>query len=565
MNSTVLIPTRSMTVAGLRLVLTCTSLYAGAGLADTPLRGNPVDSLPPLEQAVPTEPQAVPVPAAPPSDAVQQRLAQRLVPRHFAVSGVTAIPFDEVVGMLTPLAGKEISLGELAQETQRITKRYQDAGYALSFGLLQEQSFAGGEVQVTVVEGYVASTRIEGDAGGATDTLRKYIAHIEADRPLRLSTLERYLNLMAQLPGLRIRPELPAPQRADGATELVLNVERSAVSGGVYIGQVGSSTTAIATVTTNALSPLAEQLQLSAALPRGGETPHYYAASYLQPLGGDGLTARATASTYRAEPRDDALRALGLARNVRNERVGVSLNYPVIQRTSHSLNVSAGVYASNNVDRYSRITDGASVSLVTHTRVLQADVTFAQTDANQSRSLTAGVSRGIGGLGAGQGSTTAYDLGFTRLNLGATQNIVLPASFGLRASMAAQYSPYTLPPSEQITFGGARFGAGYPSGEVGGDSGIGLSIELNRRFAVPLGILRSVQPYVSVDYAYGRLDEPLPGQTNNQLASAALGLRLSDDRRQTLDFNIAKPMGDRPVGETNRPLRFNATFSAQIE
>ena len=552
---------KNTSVPALLAVVTVFTAHA----ADAPMRGNPVDSLPQIEPAAPPASAPVALPAAPVAPEIQARLARRIVPRHFAVSGVSAIPFDDVVALLTPLAGKEISIGELAEQAQAITKLYQQRGYALSFGLIQEQSFANGEVKVTVIEGYVGKTRIEGDAGGARDAMARYAARIEADRPLRLETLERYLNLMAQLPGVKIKPELPAPQRADGVTEMVLNVTHKPITGNVFLGQVGNSPSAIVGVNINSVTPLAEQLQLNAAVPGGRDKLQYYALSYRQPLGDDGLTLRGNASLYKADPRDKALRSLGLARNIENQRVGFSLGYPVWLSNTRSLNVSTGMYAANNLDRYTRVLDGANVALVSHTRVLQADVTYADASALQSRSLTAGLSKGLEGLGASQASTTNYELGFTRLNLGATQNLVLPAGFGLSGSLAAQFSGDTLPPSEQITFGGPRFGAGYPSGAVGGDSGWGLAFELNRKFAIPTTYLKTVTPYALVDTARVRVAEPLPGQGREQLASAALGLRFSDDRYYSLDLNIAKPIGDRPVNESKRPLRFNLTYSLQLD
>ena len=99
--------------------------------------------------------------------ALQARLAQRIVPRHFDVSGVHAMPFEEVSALLSPLSGKEISLGELVQHVDKITQLYRDRGYPLSFALVQNQDFANGLVVVTVVEGHIGSVRINGDLGNA--------------------------------------------------------------------------------------------------------------------------------------------------------------------------------------------------------------------------------------------------------------------------------------------------------------------------------------------------------------------------------------------------------------
>ena len=217
-------------------VLLACALAAGTAHADGPLRGNPVDSLPPMERPASAN-QPPPVVQAPTPEqlALQARLAQRIVPRHFDVSGVHAMPFEEVSALLSPLSGKEISLGELVQHVDKITQLYRDRGYPLSFALVQNQDFANGLVVVTVVEGHIGSVRINGDLGNAKDRLESLAQRLKEEKPLRQATLERVLNLMRTVPGVTFTPSLDLPRRADGATELVLEASRQPVSltGGV--------------------------------------------------------------------------------------------------------------------------------------------------------------------------------------------------------------------------------------------------------------------------------------------------------------------------------------------
>ena len=126
---------------------------------------------------------AAPVVQAPTPEqlALQARLAQRIVPRHFDVSGVHAMPFEEVSALLSPLSGKEISLGELVQQVDKITQLYRDRGYPLSFALVQNQSFANGLVVVTVVEGHIGSVRINGDLGNAKDRLESLAQRLKEE------------------------------------------------------------------------------------------------------------------------------------------------------------------------------------------------------------------------------------------------------------------------------------------------------------------------------------------------------------------------------------------------
>ncbi|GAA4334581.1 ShlB/FhaC/HecB family hemolysin secretion/activation protein [Pigmentiphaga soli] len=540
---------------------------AAAHAADSPVRGNPLDSLPPIPAPRPAPPPEAVAPT-PQSEALRATLARRLVPRNFDVSGVTAIDFKEVAAILEPLAGKEITVAELIAQTNRITALYREHGYALSFALIQSQDFRDGLVKVTVVEGYIGSTRVQGDAGPAAGKLGEYAARLQAERPLKRATLERYLNLMSTLPGLKIKPQLNLPRRADGSTELVLAVDRDAFRVDAGISNLGTGTHALVTATISSMTPLAEQVQLMTAVPRGGDHLEYYAASAAVPVGSDGLTVRADAFSYRAEPSSNVLEAQNLQRNVHNQRAGISVNYPFVLTNQRSLIGTAGFYASDNRDTYRSRVNGASAQIANRVRVLRAEAAYTESSVLQSRRIVAAVYKGIGGLGASQnaaGGPDLYDLDFTRYTLGVTQSLTLPAQFGVSFAALGQYSSDSLPTSEQLTFGGQRFGRGYPAGELGGDKGWGASLELNRRFATGLSYLASVQPYVAADYAKVSLNDSRFTLASDRLTSVALGLRLTDQRRYSFDVNLAKPVGDRPINSSGRPLRFNANYSFQFE
>lgn len=543
------------------------SLPATSYGADSPGLGNPLDSLPPMPTPQPVAPPVV-SPQTPQSDAAQATLARQLVPSNFDVTGVTAIDFGQVVALLEPLAGKRITVADLISAADQITELYRQAGFALSFALIQNQDFRDGLVKVTVVEGYVGTTRVNGDVGPALAKIKDYAGRIEAERPLRRQTLERYLNLIATVPGMKVRPELTLPKRADGSTELVLNVEHKSFRFDAGISNLSTGTHAILTGTASSLTPLGEQVQLMAAVPSGSDKLEYYAANATVPIGSDGMTVRADAFSYSAQPQNDALRAQNIEREVQNQRVGISVNYPFILENQRALTGSAGVYASSNRDTYRSQINGASAELTNHLRVLRGELTYADTSLTQSRRVVVGINKGLDTLGARQnelGGITRYDLDFTRLTLSATQTLALPYQFGIAVSGLGQYSANSLPTSEQATFGGQRYGRGYPAGELGGDKGFGASLEVNRRFAVGLPYVQSVQPYVIADYAKASLNDKRFTLATNELVSLALGLRISDQRRYAFDLNLAKPLGDKPLNSNGRPLRFNANYSFQFE
>src|SRR6201996_7753956 len=116
--------------------------------------GNPLDSLPQIK--APDKGPNVTLQVTPQAPQLQELLARHLTPSKIQVEGVKSIPFDEVAQRFTPLVGKDITIGELIEVANGVTRLYQERGYALSFAFIPAQTFENGVVRVTVVEGYVA-------------------------------------------------------------------------------------------------------------------------------------------------------------------------------------------------------------------------------------------------------------------------------------------------------------------------------------------------------------------------------------------------------------------------
>jgi hemolysin activation/secretion protein len=507
--------------------------------------------------------------ATPEQLALRARLAQRIVPRNFDVTGVRAIPFEEVSALLSPLAGKEISLGELVQQVDKITQLYRDKGYPLSFALVQNQAFANGLVVVTVVEGFIGSVRIEGDIGNALDRLETLAGPLKEERPLRQATLERQLNLMRTVPGVKFTPSLDLPRRADGATELVLAASRQPVGLTGGIADLGTGMQPLVNLAANSLTPLGEQVKLTASVPFNTDDVKYVSGEIRVPIGADGLSVKVDGYHYDARPEDDAIEYLGFERRVKNDRIGIGVSYPFLLNNTRSLTGTLGVYAANSKDRYDSRSTDRWLQQDARVRAASAELRYIQLSESQATDVALSVAKGFDAAGAKKDISTNYgysakpilDLDFTRYNLNAKQTFALPAQFGLTFSGAGQYSSDILPSSEQVSYGSWRYAMGYPQGEQSGDKGIGVSAEINRRFGTGWEYLSGVQPYALVDYARTWYNnKSLQALNQRHLSSVALGIRFTDDKYYLFDFNVAKPVGSATI-DNNRDLRFNANYS----
>ncbi|AOB37376.1 ShlB/FhaC/HecB family hemolysin secretion/activation protein [Bordetella holmesii] len=556
-------------VFGSLLIPVSLALFTSHAWADGPLRGNPVDALPTIERPPAAAPQT-PVAPTPEQQAVAARLAQHIVPRHFDVSGVKTLPFEEVSAFLTPLAGKDITVAQLVTEVDKITALYRERGYPLSFALVQNQDFADGLVVVTVVEGYIDTVRIDGDLGNAQARLQDLAQPLLQDRPLKQATLERVLNLMRTVPGVSFTPALELPKRANGATELSVNATRKKFTGNGGVADMGTGMQPMVNVGANSLTPLGEQVRLTASVPLNTDDVRYFSADVRVPVGNDGWAIKVDGYHYQAKPRDEAIQYLGFGRKVTTDRIGVGVSYPLLLNNRRSLTGTLGVYATNAKDRYDQHNSDNWLREDSRVRAATAELRYLDVLPERSTDATVSVSKGVDSMGArakitsnyGYQATPATDLDFTLWNLSVRQAVTLPAQFGLVLSGAGQYSSDILLSSEQVSYGSWRFGMGYPQGEISGDKGLGLSAEVNRRFNIGYKYLQALQPYALVDYARSWYNNPALKPVNpKHLSSVALGFRVTDDKYYLFDFNIAKPVGSVMANDRDRDIRFNANYS----
>ncbi|WP_027818259.1 ShlB/FhaC/HecB family hemolysin secretion/activation protein [Paraburkholderia bannensis] len=562
-------------------VLAALGVMAGSGLTGVavaqqrpasggnPVAGNPLDALPQVN--APQKAPNVTVQVQQQTPQLQQLLATHITPTSFKVEGVKSIPFDEVVKRFAPLANHDITIGQLIETANDVTKLYQERGYALSFAFVPAQDFAGGVVRITVVEGYVGDVKVTGKPGKLEDKMRAIAAHIVEDRPLRTATFQRYINVLGLLPGLKVKANVPPPTNTDGATTLELDATQKPydISTGIDFNHPGVQ--GLLTLTENGLTPFGEQLSVSALLPKGRDNVTYLAAHASVPIASDGLMAKVDASHYRGNPTDNPGLPNYVERTVISDKITGALSYPLLLSNTRSVVGTVSAYATHDEDRYHNTINGLQYGLKSQVRVIQLQADYTDVQTGQVRKASIAVAKAFNILGASKSADTNIagltlqnpaSLNFVRTNASFSQSNEWPMGFGTTVAVIGQYSPVSLPTSEQISFGAQRFAAGYQPGEASGDSGWAYSLELNRPFKIGQVWLQTFTPYVSFDMARVYLHAGTPSPS--RLSSASIGFRLSDGRYYSVDLSVAKALADAPVESPSRSPRFNATFSYQL-
>lgn len=552
-------------------VFALTVLLAGTCLGQARLpTSNPLQTLP-VAPAPVTRPTVSTSVQPQQNEQMQALLSRRVQVSRMDITGAHAMPSGDVTALFQHLTGKEVSVSDILAAANACSASYRQHGFALSFCFVPNQDFAAGIVKVVAVEGYVADVSITGDAGNYDQRIRRIAARMQRDRPLRQSTFERYVQILGTLPGITVTANVPAPTTTDGATRLELKVTRKRIDGSMAVDANHPGVQGLVTLTENGLSPLGEQLSLSALFPPGRGSQQFYASSWTQPFGSDGLTGKLDASRYRGDPDTNDGLPSNLSHRLRQDRLGLSLRAPLLLTNTRSLAATVSAYAADQTDSYRNNDNGATLALDTHSRVIAGDLDYRQSGGRSTSQLTFSIGHGIDAFGAyartrsnvaGVASAPGSDVSFTRYGLGAAFATAWPHGIGTVFTATAQYSPDRLPSGEQIGFGGPRFGLAYDPGSATGDSGWGTAYELNKLFAPGYTWLKTLTPYLTVQFARVYLNQGQP--LISKLGSVALGARLADTRHYSVDVSVAQPVGDKPIDAGSRQPRLNLAFSYRL-
>lgn len=513
---------------------------------------NPVDTLPS------TEPPAAKTPetqlSIEPSEQSQSLQVTRVLntvitPQGYGISGVKAIPFREVGEIFAPYANKSITIGDLIKLSKKATDLYQKKGYPLSFVYIPVQDFKARMIRVVAVEGHVSAIKIEGNPGGSEAKIREIAGHLLNEKPLTLATMERYTTMLGLLPGLKISASLPLPKRADGSTELLLNVRRKPIDAIGRLEQIDPVTRGIVTVKSTGNTPFAEELAFSTLISKQNED--FYALAYSQPVGMEGMILRVEASSYDGRP----VTNLGpnIERQVTSLKLSTSLSYPFILKRNQTLIGTASLTANNFDDEIRNKQTGNRLVSTSDVRTVAVGVTYARRSSQVLQRLQLTMSRGLESLGASKrietnfpanGLVSPIDLNFSKFVVNFVQRNYLEAGWGTTFSIQGQYSPDYLPVTERVLFGGFQYGRAFRPGRIVGDSGWGLGFEINRtipfNFKIPFFDVNRLQPYVLFEAA--RIYENVRTDAEDEIRSGTVGLRLITDTpdRSNIDLSVSK-------------------------
>lgn len=447
------------------------------------------------------------------------------------LEGLTAFSEAEISSVYQSKVGTKIALGELNQIADDITAYYRNRGYILTRAVVPPQRAAGGVFTIRIVEGFVNSVQLVGDVGkGNDDLLRAYADKIKNAKPLNADTLERYLLLMEDLPGVEARAVLQPAKDIVGASDVIVTISRRSfeASAGIdnrgsrYLGPLQANVSGFF----NNLMGLDDltQVRLSNSIVNRSEL-FFGEVRHTQQVGHEGTSVVFAANKVNTQP-GSVIKDL----DIRGESGAISLgvNHPLIRSRRTNW------YASSDFTLRNVEVDTLGTSLYKDkTRVLNIGTAYDFVDGwSAINKAELNVSKGINwgtGKGLNNRSRANGDTDFEKASARISRIQPLWGNFSLFAAASGQHSADPLLASEEFTVGGAEFGSAYDSAEISGDSGVAARAELQYSESFADMMLNQYQLYTFYDIGKVWNRSPIPGseQASDSLASAGIGARFN--------------------------------------
>jgi len=476
--------------------------------------------------------------------------------KGFRFSGNTVVADSRLQELLAALIGKELSLTDLREAAQSISRLYRDEGYLVARAYLPPQDIKDGVVTIAILEGRYGGAELKNRSRVKDAVLRDHLEKVLDDKVVQQKGLDRGLLLMTDLPGVKTLSATLKPGAATGETILEIEASPSdAVKGAIEFDANGNRFTGQNrySATLNWLSPTGYGDALGLRAFSTGRNLNSVRVTYQLPLGADGWKAGAgySETRYRLGEEFSVLDASGAA-TVAN----VFVSYPLIRTQNFNL---YGLLAYEGKQLNDRIGLLASVSD-------KRSTLYGLTLNGDARDAVGGGGINTFGLTYSEGdldletasvrladSATARTHGrFSQLNFSLMRLQHLTDKTYLYVYANGQRASKNLDSSEKMSLGGASGVRAYPQGEAAGDEGYLATAELRHNLQLA-GVAPTLQLVAFLDAGGIRINHnPFsPGANSRRLSAIGVGLNVVQSDDYQLRFSWAWKLRAEPAQSDN--------------
>lgn len=461
--------------------------------------------------------------------------------KDLRIEGNTAFSDAELAELYKDAIGSKVGLADLNRIANNITVKYRNAGYILSRAVVPPQRVSGGKVTIRIVEGFINKVIIEGITDESS-RLADYANKIRHAKPLDSATMERYLLLMEDLPGVSVHAVIRPAAGVPGASDIVIKVDEKPIDASLYMDNrgtryIGPMEFSASAALNNALG-IYDRTEVRLFAADNTNELKFGQIAHEEQLDSEGTKVVFSVGRTRTNP-GYLLQSFDIVGY--DTTYSANLSHPFIR--SRETNLFANVkFDVRNTD-----TDSLSTALFRdRLRVLRVGAAYDFVDDwTAINRLEAEISKGFGWWNNAQPSLRSRatgDMNFWKITAKVNRLQPLVGPFGLYLAAEGQKSANTLLTAEEFGIGGADFGSAYDPSEILGDSGIAARAELQYNYNDGTG------DFMSNYQAYGFYDIGAVWQRNvasdsrESLASGGVGLRFNAFEDVSGSVELAVPL-----------------------
>ncbi|NTU90689.1 MAG: ShlB/FhaC/HecB family hemolysin secretion/activation protein [Chlorobiaceae bacterium] len=409
----------------------------------------------------------------------------RIMVRRFRISGATRFPEAQLLEELRGYTGRELTLAQLQEAAQSISRFYARHGY-LARTVVPEQDVKDDTVTIQVIESLMGKVVVV-NTDGARICKGKAASYVtgaqKQGEQIRFDDLERGLLLLQQTPGVRSSATVRRGEAA-GTSDVMLKLEKEPLLNGSlgydnYGGRFTGEHRGHASLQVNSPLKIGDQLSLKGMYTDGIT---YGRVMYSLPVGSHGLRAGISLAhlDYTLGSVYKPLDATG-----ESNTGGAFVSMPLILKRRSTLQSSFSYEHRHFVDRIFGLKYGDKT--VQCGSIAISGGMFDDLLGGGYTTLGAMISIGDLDLSAipsvelvdNAWAKTSGTYEKLSLSMSRVQQLFGPMT-RLSLSMAGQIASKNLDSSEKFSLGGPNGVRAFPLGEGSGDEGLLLTVELRR-------------------------------------------------------------------------------------
>jgi hemolysin activation/secretion protein len=426
--------------------------------------------------------------------------AGTIIAKQFIFIGNTKVSSEKLNSLVIGYLNRPITFNDLIGAADLISEYYRDKGWLIKTQIPQ-QDVTEGIVTIEIMEASLGGVLIDNKSKRVSkDRVENWIySAIPRNTPLSLSTLDRALLTLNDLPEIQVSSSLQEGKKR-GETNILLTVtDKPLVDGMVGVDNFGQSSTgqnrATAILNINGPLGLGEQVNVYGLYTEG---TNYGRVALTTPIGSDGLRVGINGSYLSYRVVNSSFNQLFA--NGTSSTGGAELTYPIIRSRPANL----FLLGNYNYSSFNNDANGATTSQYS-TSVFLGGLSGNLLDSFAGGAINTGSLMASGGaVNLNTSPSLSSDVigpqvngNFTKLRYAANRLQAITSSLSAYLGASGQFASKNLDSSEQLYLGGPYSVRAYATSQGNASQGNLMTFELRQTLPMKL-LLTGFYDYANV-------------------------------------------------------------------